>query len=573
MNRSWLNTSLGGAVLSCWTALALPVAPVTTTVYVGSHFEVRDYDQPTKYVFNGATRIASVTGSVSPKPRLQRIRLFPGWNLRSLAVTSPLLGQGGEIAHGLTSAVFKWDPATLGWRTAAITEAFTSGTVFWVQCLSNAMVAALGPYTDPVSQAIPAGGAYLPSAGLEQWSPDFPSVSSVWMYQTEESAWRFQMSAELASLSDLSLTVAPGEAVFVNSTDPAQVTPPEPAWRIRYYHPDHLSSSSAVTDGTGALLQEAAYLPFGERREHDELGGTQNPYQYIQKERDAESDLQFFEARFLAGGLSRFIRVDLLTDEIKKAWLRAPQRLNPYSYAQNNPVLYADPSGLDRFDRQDPELQKVMNDSYNSGSFSCGNGDNARDCVDRLSNREYAALTSVYQRMKERGLWKYVGAVTGIQTAGELSISFTVSDMSGFKDTLAGVRRTGPFDYSYGRRMFSQDEAQWNLFHSGSTSTRELSETDSLHVSIYTSGRVTAHVDQFSPVETDSGFYTSMNPTRGLIHQGREAGGPLVGDLMLRGLFRLPESFTLDPGLQFFPQQLPSLGPPANVYAAFTKSF
>jgi hypothetical protein len=41
---------------------------VSTTVYVGKHFEVRDHDQPVKYVFEGSTRIARVTGSLSGQP-------------------------------------------------------------------------------------------------------------------------------------------------------------------------------------------------------------------------------------------------------------------------------------------------------------------------------------------------------------------------------------------------------------------------------------------------------------------------------------------------------------------------
>ena len=41
----------------------------------GKHFEVRDHDQPTKYVFNGASRVAATTGSLSTNTRIQRLRL------------------------------------------------------------------------------------------------------------------------------------------------------------------------------------------------------------------------------------------------------------------------------------------------------------------------------------------------------------------------------------------------------------------------------------------------------------------------------------------------------------------
>src|SRR5829696_2135839 len=51
----------------------------TTTIYPGMYFEVREHDQPTKYVFNGGTRVARVTGSLSTSTRVQRLRLHPGW--------------------------------------------------------------------------------------------------------------------------------------------------------------------------------------------------------------------------------------------------------------------------------------------------------------------------------------------------------------------------------------------------------------------------------------------------------------------------------------------------------------
>src|SRR5207253_2077951 len=54
---------------------------LSTTLYIGNHFEVRDHDAPTKYVFNGATRVASITGSLSTNTRIQRLRIHPGWNL------------------------------------------------------------------------------------------------------------------------------------------------------------------------------------------------------------------------------------------------------------------------------------------------------------------------------------------------------------------------------------------------------------------------------------------------------------------------------------------------------------
>jgi hypothetical protein len=67
-------------------------------------FEVRDHDAPVKYVFNGATRVARVTGSLASVRRTQRVRVNRGWNLLSIAVSmTNALQQIG------TDSVRPWD--------------------------------------------------------------------------------------------------------------------------------------------------------------------------------------------------------------------------------------------------------------------------------------------------------------------------------------------------------------------------------------------------------------------------------------------------------------------------------
>jgi RHS repeat-associated protein len=372
----------------------------------------------------------------------------------------------------------------------------------------------------------------------------------------------------LASISGPPPTLSPGQALYLEVMAPVSLETRDRTLCVRYYHQDHLGSSSVMTDARGALIQEAAYYPFGASRNTYKPRQVEEPYQFTQKERDHESGLQYFEARFLAGALGRFTRVDPLAGLLKTAWLLNPQRLNLYAYAQNQPMLYVDPTG------QDPELQEVMSASFESQALSCGGAKTAEGCVDRLSNREFAALTSVYERMKERGLSKYIEYVTGFGTAGELSITFSISDESAFKDALFGVNRKGdPFDYSSGARGFSQDPGFYNKFHKGSESFREISATDSLHISVYNKNHVTAHIDRDSPVALDTGPITSMDPVRGLRHQGREAGGPQVGATVL-GWFHVPESISLSPGMQFFPDQPLGRGErPGIYYVGFGKDF
>lgn len=60
------------------------------------------------------------------------------------------------------------------------------------------------------------------------------------------------------------------------------------------------------------------------------------------KERDTESGLDYFGARYFGSTMGRFMSPDPLGGH-----LADPQTLNKYVYARNNPLIYVDPDGLD----------------------------------------------------------------------------------------------------------------------------------------------------------------------------------------------------------------------------------
>jgi RHS repeat-associated protein len=64
--------------------------------------------------------------------------------------------------------------------------------------------------------------------------------------------------------------------------------------------------------------------------------------QFTGKERDAESGLDYFGARYYGSALGRFTSPDLLGGHIQD-----PQSLNKYMYARNNPLRFTDSTGLD----------------------------------------------------------------------------------------------------------------------------------------------------------------------------------------------------------------------------------
>jgi len=121
-----------------------------------------------------------------------------------------------------------------------------------------------------------------------------------------------------------------------------------------YYLHDHLGSSSLTLSTNAIVLEQRVHYPYGHLRKEDRTTPSLTDYTFTGKERDRESDLHYFEARYYAGYLGRFLSVDPLYSENlmpnsmgKNTFngLRSSQKLNLYSYARNNPILYVDPNG------------------------------------------------------------------------------------------------------------------------------------------------------------------------------------------------------------------------------------
>jgi len=83
------------------------------------------------------------------------------------------------------------------------------------------------------------------------------------------------------------------------------------------------------------LISREEYFPFGETA----FGShAKKRYRYCGKERDEESGLYYYGARYYAPWSCRFVSIDPLAGAYA-AW-------SPYSYALDNPVMMNDPSGM-----------------------------------------------------------------------------------------------------------------------------------------------------------------------------------------------------------------------------------
>lgn len=103
-----------------------------------------------------------------------------------------------------------------------------------------------------------------------------------------------------------------------------------------FYHPDHLGSTSLVTNESGDVVEDLLYLPYGCVLTGNEL----SRFGYTGQEKDSESGFLDYGARQYDCEFSRFIQTDPVIADVYN-----PQNLNRYSYVLNNPYKYIDSTG------------------------------------------------------------------------------------------------------------------------------------------------------------------------------------------------------------------------------------
>jgi RHS repeat-associated protein len=104
----------------------------------------------------------------------------------------------------------------------------------------------------------------------------------------------------------------------------------------------------AVSNEAGTIIERHDYLPFGEECT---TGGcaanlslpSSQPRQFTGKERDAQTGMDYFGARYFSGERARFTTVDPVMPFASASV--DPQLWNRYAYVHNNPLRFTDPDG------------------------------------------------------------------------------------------------------------------------------------------------------------------------------------------------------------------------------------
>ncbi|HEX6100516.1 MAG TPA: SpvB/TcaC N-terminal domain-containing protein [Thermoanaerobaculia bacterium] len=161
-------------------------------------------------------------------------------------------------------------------------------------------------------------------------------VDDVEIFRTRTAAGALQFRRDTLHVMDRERRIALVETLLAEGG--VAVAVPLPV--TRYQLDNHLGSSLLELDSAGRVLSYEEYYPFGETAYHSAQGIAETSlkrYRHQGKERDAETGLYYYGARYYIPWLGRWSSPDPAGTDAD---------LNLYAYVRNNPIFFNDPTGM-----------------------------------------------------------------------------------------------------------------------------------------------------------------------------------------------------------------------------------
>src|SRR6266508_3104186 len=108
---------------------------------------------------------------------------------------------------------------------------------------------------------------------------------------------------------------------------------------VRWMHADHLGTPRLKMEVGPQEVSRDWYYPFGEQIN---IPADNIQYKFTGKERDTESALDYFGARYYSSAQGRFTSPD---EPLIDQYETDPQSWNLYAYTRNNPLRFVDHYG------------------------------------------------------------------------------------------------------------------------------------------------------------------------------------------------------------------------------------
>jgi len=245
---------------------------------------------------------------------------------------------------------------------------------------------------------------------------------------------------------------------------------------------DPAGTPLAMTNSSGTVVWKVDYKPFGE--EQSVTQSPENVMKFVGKEKDKETGLYYFGARYMKAEIGRFTSpdpvgpVDPRTSKTNYKSLENPQKLNRYTYTLNNPNKYVDPLGLfeitivDTGERNGPTYGakiKVIGDNGKVAEVRGSTWPNPNNPSPGVAEWTYDAI---YSSTGHKGITNGVRLENGgkIPTLGpnpyqdDQDYAPGINIHSGYSSTNRGSARCITIDPQQGHKV-------WSVLQNGETGT------------------------------------------------------------------------------------------------------
>jgi len=194
----------------------------------------------------------------------------------------------------------------------------------------------------------------------QNWDISFDDITIVSADGTVHPIYERQASASMGNVWGSSGVTrhwevwhGPWNAIYVNPT-------------TTYYHGDQIGSSRLIANNFGFPIWQGTFLPFGEEYNPQ---STISHYKFSGKERDTESNNDYFGARYYDNNIGRWMTADWAAKAttVPYASFGDPQTLNLYGFVANNPLNKVDADGHCNQDFSGPSTLYCTDGSGGSG--------------------------------------------------------------------------------------------------------------------------------------------------------------------------------------------------------------
>lgn len=186
------------------------------------------------------------------------------------------------------------------------------------------------------------------------------------------------------------------------------------ATSTQYYHADHLGSERLITDASGNVISSCLYAPFGQQVSCSPDSAA-NHYRFTGKERDRESNLDYFGSRYYESNQGTFLKPD---EPFADQDVNSPQSFGLYTYVQNSPLRFTDFEGMAHVD----------SNGYWIGDYNneCAKQNGVVVCWNSAANEWQASNSTEEQKGAAKALVNLpIDALTYLTPAGWLFVGLS----------------------------------------------------------------------------------------------------------------------------------------------------